>query len=116
YLRATRLSIERQVMLEAKIIEVTLSSEFQSGINWAIFNRSVAAGQLSSNAGASTQLAPRGTAIGTGAAASGLLANTETRSVATATGAFAASNPAAADLGLSLQTPSVAPLLTFLAS
>ena len=116
YLRATRLSIERQVMLEAKIIEVTLSSEFQSGINWAIFNRSVAAGQLSSNAGASTQLAPRGTAIGTGAAASGLLANTETRSVATATGAFAASNPAGAVFGLALQTPSFAALLTFLES
>src|SRR6266513_1127892 len=116
YLRATRLSIERQVMLEAKIIEVTLSSEFQSGINWAIFNRSVAAGQLSSNASTATQLAPRGTAIGTGAAATGLLANTETRSVATAAGAFAASNPAGAVFGLALQTPSFAALLTFLES
>ena len=116
YLRATRLSIERQVMLEAKIIEVTLSSEFQSGINWAIFNRSIAAGQLSTNAGTATQFAPRGTAIGTGAAASGLLANTETRSVATATGAFAASNPAGAVFGLALQTPSFAALLTFLES
>ena len=116
YLRATRLSIERQVMLEAKIIEVTLSSEFQSGINWAIFNRSVAAGQLSSNASTATQLAPRGTAIGTGPAASGFLANTETRSLATATGAFAASNPAGAVFGLALQTPSFAALLTFLES
>jgi len=116
YLRATRLSIERQVMLEAKIIEVTLSSEFQSGINWAIFNRSIAAGQLSTNAGTATQFAPRGTAIGTGAAASGLLANTETRSVATASGAFAASNPAGAVFGLALQTPSFAALLTFLES
>src|SRR5207237_974704 len=116
YLRATRLSIERQVMLEAKIIEVTLSSEFQSGINWAIFNRNIAAGQLSSNAANATQLAPPGTAIGTGAAASGLLANTETRSIATATGAFAASNPAGAVFGLALQTPSFAALLTFLES
>src|SRR6266851_10121770 len=116
YLRATRLSIERQVMLEAKIIEVTLSSEYQTGINWAIFNRNIALGQLSSSAGTATQLAPRGTAIGTGAAASGLLANTETRSIATATGAFAASNPAGAVFGLALQTGSFAALLTFLES
>lgn len=38
YLRATRLSVERQVMLEAKIVDVTLSTSFQSGINWAAFS------------------------------------------------------------------------------
>ncbi len=37
YLRATQLSIERQVILEAKIIEVQLSDSFQSGVNWAAF-------------------------------------------------------------------------------
>jgi MSHA biogenesis protein MshL len=37
YLRATQLSVERQVILEAKILEVELSSGFQSGINWAAF-------------------------------------------------------------------------------
>lgn len=37
YLRATQLIIERQVMLEAKIIDVSLNDEFQSGINWAYF-------------------------------------------------------------------------------
>src|SRR5205807_1807164 len=116
YLRATRLSIERQVMLEAKIIEVTLSSEFQSGINWGIFNRNIALGQLSTNAANATQLAQSGTAIGTSASATGLIANTETRSIATATGAFAASNPAGAVFGLALQTPSFAALLTFLES
>ncbi len=116
YLRATRLSIERQVMLEAKIIQVTLSSEYQAGINWAIFNRNVAAGQLSSSAGIATQLAPGGTPIGTGAAASGLLADTASRSISTAAGAFAASNPAGAVFGLALQTPSFAALLTFLES
>ena len=35
YLRATRLSIDRQVMLEAKIVEVSLKDGFESGINWA---------------------------------------------------------------------------------
>jgi len=112
YLRATRLSIERQVMLEAKIIEVTLSSEYQAGINWAIFNRNIAAGQLSSNAATATQLAPRGTAIGTGPAASGLLADAATRSIATATGAFATSNPAGAVFGAGAADPQLRALLT----
>ena len=35
YLRASRLSIDRQVMLEAKIVEVSLKDGFESGINWA---------------------------------------------------------------------------------
>jgi len=39
YLRAVQLSIERQVMLEAKIVEVSLSKDSQSGINWAAFGR-----------------------------------------------------------------------------
>lgn len=39
YLKATQAIVERQVMLEAKIIEVSLSEEFQSGINWSSFNR-----------------------------------------------------------------------------
>ncbi|HXM80368.1 MAG TPA: secretin N-terminal domain-containing protein [Burkholderiales bacterium] len=116
YLRATRLSIERQVMLEAKIIQVTLSSEYQAGINWAIFNRSVAVGQLSSSSGTATQLAPRGAPIGTGASGSGLLADTAGRSISAAAGSFAASNPAGAVFGLALQTPSFAALLTFLES
>lgn len=37
YLKATQLVVERQVMIEAKIIEVTLSNEAQSGINWSAF-------------------------------------------------------------------------------
>jgi MSHA biogenesis protein MshL len=48
YLRATRLAVERQVMLEAKIVEVTLSNAFQSGINWAAFSSGGASvGQVS---------------------------------------------------------------------
>lgn len=37
YLKAMSLVVERQVMLEAKIIEVTLTDQFSSGINWAGF-------------------------------------------------------------------------------
>lgn len=38
YLRATQAIVERQVMLEAKIIRVALSERFQSGVNWLAFN------------------------------------------------------------------------------
>jgi len=105
YLRATRLSIERQVMLEAKIIEVTLSGAYQAGINWALFNRNLAVGQLSSSA-----------AVSGAAAASGLVADATRRSIVTSAGALGASNPASAVFGLALQTPSFAALLTFLES
>jgi MSHA biogenesis protein MshL len=37
YLKATQLSVDRQVILEAKILEVELNDRFQSGINWATF-------------------------------------------------------------------------------
>lgn len=37
YLKATQLSVDRQVILEAKIVEVELNDSFQSGINWASF-------------------------------------------------------------------------------
>lgn len=37
YLHKTQLIVERQVMLEAKIIEVQLSDGFASGVNWAAF-------------------------------------------------------------------------------
>ncbi len=39
YLKAARLSIERQVMLEAKIVEVSLKDGYESGINWASFTK-----------------------------------------------------------------------------
>ncbi|MGV3741843.1 MAG: secretin N-terminal domain-containing protein [Burkholderiaceae bacterium] len=39
YLKATQSSVDRQVILEAKIIEVQLNESFQSGINWAVFSR-----------------------------------------------------------------------------
>ncbi len=35
YLKTTQLIVDRQVMLEAKIIEVTLSNNAQSGVNWS---------------------------------------------------------------------------------
>ncbi|MES1980989.1 MAG: secretin N-terminal domain-containing protein [Pseudomonadota bacterium] len=37
YLKASQISIERQVILEAKIVEVQLNDGFQSGVNWGAF-------------------------------------------------------------------------------
>ena len=37
YLRAIQVTIERQVMLEAKIVEVQLSKSSETGINWSLF-------------------------------------------------------------------------------
>jgi len=56
FLKATQGAIERQVILEAKIIEVELKDGFQSGINWSLLGRpgegkTVTAGQLGDAAG-----------------------------------------------------------------
>ena len=116
YLRATRLSIERQVMLEAKIIEVALSDDYQAGINWAIFNRHLAIGQLSTNANVSTQLGARGQVLATGVAPGGVIADPTGRSISATSGSFATASPAGAVFGLALQTSNFASLLTFLES
>ena len=50
FLRASRLSIERQVMLEAKIIEVELREGFSSGIDWSYAGSRGAVGQTSGSA------------------------------------------------------------------
>jgi len=45
YLGATHATVNRQVMLEAKIIEVELSDGFQTGINWAAVHSGFTIGQ-----------------------------------------------------------------------
>ncbi|MDZ7890458.1 MAG: secretin N-terminal domain-containing protein [Rhodoferax sp.] len=52
FLKAAQASVERQVMLEAKVVEVELRDGFQSGVNWGAFNTNastqVAAGVIGS--------------------------------------------------------------------
>jgi len=113
YLRETRLSVERQVMLEAKIIEVTLSDSFQTGINWAAFYSNSAGGgavgQVSAGR-AATSLAARG-----GISADGLAVDPSGRALAAAsTLALSANNPASSVFGLALQTPNFAAMIQFL--
>ncbi len=47
FLKATRIAVERQVMLEAKIVEVRLRDAFQSGVDWSILRGRGASGVLS---------------------------------------------------------------------
>jgi MSHA biogenesis protein MshL len=42
FLKASQLAVERQVIIEAKFVEVTLSDSFQSGVNWGVFGSSSA--------------------------------------------------------------------------
>ncbi len=110
YLRATQLVVERQVMLEAKIIEVSLSDSYQTGINWTQF------------AGVADRfalgvLAPGATLAGTGAL-SGSATGITAGSVVTATpglnGSMATSSAGRGFFGLSFQSKDFAALLSFL--
>ncbi len=47
FLKATRVAVERQVMLEAKIVEVQLRDAFQSGVDWSILRGRGGGGVLS---------------------------------------------------------------------
>jgi MSHA biogenesis protein MshL len=51
FLRASRIAVERQVMLEAKIIEVELREGFASGIDWSYAGSRGTLGQTSGYAG-----------------------------------------------------------------
>ncbi|MEO8142868.1 MAG: secretin N-terminal domain-containing protein [Betaproteobacteria bacterium] len=109
WLRATRLAVERQVMLEAKIIDVELNDSYQSGINWALLpNSKFAAGQIGSD-----------TTIATNSALSsrGLVATpgtSLTTAGASAGAALLSGNPAAALFGLAIQVQNFAALIQFL--
>ena len=53
-MQAIQVSIERQVMLEAKILEVSLSDDAKTGINWGAFGQLLGGargGQLSLGVG-----------------------------------------------------------------
>jgi MSHA biogenesis protein MshL len=128
YLREIRLSVERQVMLEAKIVEVSLSDQFQSGINWALFANSQrgsrgplgAAGGL---VGSNTNLGATGTGAvstpsGPGLASGTIVGDTVGRTLATTgiTGTLIQGTPGGSLLGLAFQTQNFSALLQFLES
>jgi MSHA biogenesis protein MshL len=60
FLRLMQVTIERQVILEAKILNVQLNDQSQSGVNWSIFGRSGSNTGIVGNINANTQLASSG--------------------------------------------------------
>ncbi len=123
-LKAMQLSVERQVMLEAKIIDVTLNQAYQSGINWAAFPTSGIAGGFSSGlGGAANSLGTRGSLSGgTAGSSSGSSSSFSANpgagaGLATLGGAVAgATGVAGGVFGLAVQTDNFAALLQFLES
>ena len=123
-LKAMQVSVERQVMLEAKIIDVTLSQAYQAGINWGAFPTSGIAGGFSSGVGGvANTLGPSGAVSGVTAGSStgpksGFTANPGAGSgLATLGGVVTGvANVAGGVFGLAVQTDNFAALLQFLES
>jgi MSHA biogenesis protein MshL len=51
FLADAELIMQKQVIIEAKIVEVTLDNEFRSGINWSFFNDNVGSNETSGGFG-----------------------------------------------------------------
>lgn len=121
YLKAAQISVERQVILEAKIVEVQLLDGYQSGINWGAFktspNSAISAGQIGASAAVNGSVAP-GTATAAGLTATalnggGALSGTAGKSLSNAT---VAGQTAGSLFGLAFQTSNFGALLSFLES
>jgi len=115
YLKATQVVVERQVMLEAKIIEVTLNRSAQSGINWSLFGtpRSPLKGHnpLALQAGIVTP----GTTLTTRAASgANTIASADVSVTPGALGAVTAAALGQGFIGLAFQTSNFAALISFL--
>lgn len=54
YLERAELTLHRQVVIEAKILEITLSDKFQAGVNWATFGEPSAGKTITLNQVASS--------------------------------------------------------------
>ncbi|HYD96059.1 MAG TPA: secretin N-terminal domain-containing protein [Noviherbaspirillum sp.] len=103
YLKATQLSVDRQVILEAKILEVQLNDSYQSGINWAGF-------RLGGNTRVSAGLLAPGTSLASSSAVNALTAN----GVASAVGSTLSNSAAGSLFGLAFQTSNFSALISFL--
>jgi MSHA biogenesis protein MshL len=104
YLRASRLNIERQVMLEAKIIDVRLRDGAQTGVNWAAFRTG------NNHRGSGGLINPGTTLATTGDLASGPLTAVPGAAL------DLASSAAGGLFGLAFQTSNFAALIQFLES
>ena len=111
YLRASQLSVDRQVILEAKILEVQLNSNYQTGINWA----SLATFHGGSNTSA-VGFGQPGTVLTNTAGSTLSTLGAAALSTVTGTSFLPASTNSGSVFGLALQTSNFAALLSFLES
>jgi MSHA biogenesis protein MshL len=102
YLEATRISVQRQVMLEAKVVEVQLSNSERTGINWSAFKLGLSTRASGGMVSPGASLSPSGT-IGDGLIT--VNPGAALASAATAAGSL---------LGLAFQTQNFAAVLDFL--
>jgi MSHA biogenesis protein MshL len=114
YLKATQLVVERQVMLEAKIIEVSLNDSYQTGINWSQF------GGIADRFALGI-VAPNATLAGTGAIGASATGISVGSSLGTSVaampgnaGAMATSSAGQGFFGLAFQANNFSALLSFL--
>ena len=111
YLKATQVMVERQVMLEAKILDVQLSEKFQNGINWASFHGNdnrISIGTAASG----TLLQPTGGSILNGTI--GAIGSREVLGTPGLAGSIVATALGGGFAGLAVQTANFAALLSFL--
>jgi MSHA biogenesis protein MshL len=112
YLKATQLSVDREVILEAKIVEVTLNDGFQSGINWAAF-RNGANSRLSGGILSPSSTLQTSGSLTSGFTASGNVTSNPGQNLASTVQGL----PGAGTLfGLAFQTSNFAALISFLES
>lgn len=111
YLKASQISIERQVILEAKIVEVQLNDSFQSGVNWAAFANGAA---KRASGGMVTSGSTLTTATGTALSNSVISSTAGVNLAATAAGSLPTGAVAGTMFGLAFQTSNFAALLNML--
>ncbi len=112
YLRMTQLIVERQVMIEAKIIEVQLSDNSTSGVNWSAFrnaNSHISVGPISPGTNLLNSSATATASMTTGS-------NTPGTSLTATPGASLISDSTnlGSLFGLAFQSPNFAAMLQFL--
>ena len=81
FLRAMELSLDRQVILEAKIITVSLNDSYQAGINWAGISNSGQASLVIGHAGQSSAATGETSSAGFSANSTGISLQTENSSL-----------------------------------
>ena len=103
YLKMTQLVVERQVMLEAKILEVSLNEDFQAGVNWASFG-----------GGRNNRFSVGSVNPGTTLTTTGTVSSADATITPGRAGSVIASSLGQGLFGLALQTANFASLLNFL--